>query len=44
MGSSMAANLARSGYSVTAWNRTPHRPGLTIRLVLQHWQLPQYQG
>ncbi len=30
MGGPMAANLARSGYSVTAWNRTPHRPGVEI--------------
>ncbi|HBB32710.1 MAG TPA: oxidoreductase [Cyanobacteria bacterium UBA8803] len=30
MGGPMAANLARSGYSVTAWNRTPHRPGLEV--------------
>ncbi|NES22387.1 MAG: NAD(P)-dependent oxidoreductase [Symploca sp. SIO3E6] len=30
MGGSMAANLARSGYSVTAWNRTPHRPGIEV--------------
>jgi len=30
MGSSMTANLARSGYSVTAWNRTPHRPGIEV--------------
>jgi len=30
MGSPMAANLARSGYSVTAWNRTPNRPGVEI--------------
>ncbi|MBE9129545.1 MULTISPECIES: NAD(P)-dependent oxidoreductase [unclassified Coleofasciculus] len=30
MGGSMAANLARSGYSVKAWNRTPNRPGIEI--------------
>ncbi len=28
MGAPMTANLARSGYSVTAWNRTPNRPGV----------------
>lgn len=28
MGSAMAANLARAGYSVMAWNRTPDRPGV----------------
>ena len=25
MGAAMAANLARAGFAVTAWNRTPHR-------------------
>ena len=30
MGGPMAANLARSGYSVRAWNRTPNRPGIEI--------------
>ncbi|HAG80817.1 MAG TPA: oxidoreductase [Cyanobacteria bacterium UBA12227] len=30
MGSPMAANLARSGYSVKAWNRTPNRPGVEV--------------
>ncbi|NEP15125.1 MAG: NAD(P)-dependent oxidoreductase [Symploca sp. SIO2C1] len=30
MGGPMAANLARSGYSVKAWNRTPNRPGVEI--------------
>lgn len=30
MGGPMAANLARSGYSVKAWNRTPNRPGIEI--------------
>ena len=30
MGSSMAANLAKNGWAVTAWNRTPHRPGVEI--------------
>ncbi|NET56584.1 MAG: NAD(P)-dependent oxidoreductase [Symploca sp. SIO2E6] len=30
MGGPMAANLARSGYSVKAWNRTPHRPGVEV--------------
>ncbi|NEP60374.1 MAG: NAD(P)-dependent oxidoreductase [Symploca sp. SIO2G7] len=30
MGGPMAANLARNGYSVTAWNRTPHRPGIEV--------------
>lgn len=30
MGGYMAANLARGGYSVKAWNRTPHRPGVEI--------------
>jgi 3-hydroxyisobutyrate dehydrogenase len=26
----MTANLARKGFSVTAWNRTPNRPGIAI--------------
>jgi 3-hydroxyisobutyrate dehydrogenase len=30
MGGYMAANLARSGYSVKAWNRTPNRPGVEV--------------
>ena len=30
MGGSMAANLARSGYSVKAWNRTPNRSGVEV--------------
>lgn len=30
MGGSMAANLARHGYQVTAWNRTSDRPGVEI--------------
>lgn len=30
MGAPMTANLARSGYSVTAWNRTPNRPGVQV--------------
>jgi 3-hydroxyisobutyrate dehydrogenase len=30
MGSSMAANLARHGYQVNAWNRTGDRPGIRI--------------
>jgi 3-hydroxyisobutyrate dehydrogenase len=30
MGGHMAANLAKSGYSVNAWNRTPNRPGIKI--------------
>lgn len=28
MGSSMAANLARNGFDITAWNRTSDRPGI----------------
>jgi len=28
MGGPMAANLARAGYAVTAWNRSPERPGI----------------
>lgn len=28
MGAYMTANLARSGLNVTAWNRTPNRPGV----------------
>lgn len=27
MGGAMAANLARSGYPIKVWNRTPNRPG-----------------
>ncbi|MEQ9548651.1 MAG: NAD(P)-dependent oxidoreductase [Coleofasciculus sp. G3-WIS-01] len=30
MGGPMAANLAPSGYSVKAWNRTPNRPGVEM--------------
>jgi 3-hydroxyisobutyrate dehydrogenase len=30
MGGPMAANIARRGYSVTVWNRTPKRPGIEI--------------
>jgi 3-hydroxyisobutyrate dehydrogenase len=30
MGGHMAANLARGGYDVRAWNRTPDRPGVAI--------------
>lgn len=30
MGGSMAANLARRGYEVKAWNRTSDRPGIKI--------------
>ena len=30
MGGSMAANLARHGYQVKAWNRTSDRPGVTV--------------
>jgi 3-hydroxyisobutyrate dehydrogenase len=30
MGAPMTANLARQGFSVTAWNRTPNRPGIAI--------------
>ena len=30
MGGYMAANLARGGYSVNAWNRTPDRPGVDM--------------
>jgi 3-hydroxyisobutyrate dehydrogenase len=30
MGGYMAANLARAGYSVNAWNRTPHRPSVDV--------------
>ncbi len=30
MGAPMAANLARKGYDVTAWNRTRDRPGIKI--------------
>ncbi len=28
MGSSMAANIARNGFDITAWNRTSDRPGI----------------
>jgi 3-hydroxyisobutyrate dehydrogenase len=30
MGGYMAANLAKAGFTVKAWNRTPTRPGVTI--------------
>jgi len=30
MGGPMAANLARAGFSVAAWNRTPGRPGSDV--------------
>ena len=30
MGGFMAANLAKKGFTVNAWNRTPNRPGITI--------------
>ncbi len=30
MGSSMSANLARKGFTVKGWNRTPNRPGISI--------------
>jgi 3-hydroxyisobutyrate dehydrogenase len=30
MGGPMTANLARNGFSVKAWNRTPNRPGIDI--------------
>ncbi|HEY9729574.1 MAG TPA: NAD(P)-dependent oxidoreductase [Chroococcales cyanobacterium] len=30
MGGYIAANLARGGYSVKAWNRTPNRPGVEV--------------
>ncbi|MEQ8384200.1 MAG: NAD(P)-dependent oxidoreductase [Coleofasciculus sp. A1-SPW-01] len=30
MGGPMAANLAREGYAVKAWNRTPNRPGVEV--------------
>jgi 3-hydroxyisobutyrate dehydrogenase len=30
MGAAMASNLAKAGYRVTIWNRTPHRPGLEL--------------
>lgn len=30
MGGPMAANLAQSGYSIKAWNRTPNRPGVEV--------------
>lgn len=30
MGGFMAANLAKKGFAVKAWNRTPNRPGITI--------------
>ena len=30
MGAPMAANLARQGYNVIAWNRTSDRPGVEI--------------
>ena len=30
MGGFMAANLAKKGFGINAWNRTPNRPGITI--------------
>ncbi len=30
MGGAMAANLARKGYAVKGWNRTPNRPNITV--------------
>ncbi|MDJ0844767.1 NAD(P)-dependent oxidoreductase [Crocosphaera sp.] len=30
MGGFMAANLAKKGFTINAWNRTPNRPGITI--------------
>jgi 3-hydroxyisobutyrate dehydrogenase len=30
MGAPMTANLVRRGYNVSAWNRTPDRPGIAI--------------
>jgi 3-hydroxyisobutyrate dehydrogenase len=30
MGAPMTANLVNKGFSVTAWNRTPNRPGIAI--------------
>lgn len=30
MGAPMTANLASKGFSVTAWNRTPNRPGIVV--------------
>lgn len=30
MGAPMTANLARQGYAVKAWNRTPDRPGIEV--------------
>lgn len=30
MGGFMAANLAKKGFTIKAWNRTPNRPGTTI--------------
>lgn len=30
MGAPMTANLARNGFSIKAWNRTPNRPGIDI--------------
>ncbi|MDJ0661586.1 MAG: NAD(P)-dependent oxidoreductase [Crocosphaera sp.] len=30
MGGFMAGNLAKKGFAVNAWNRTPNRPGITI--------------
>ena len=32
MGAAMAANLARAGYRLTVWNRTPGRAGLAVSL------------
>ncbi|NJK99881.1 MAG: NAD(P)-dependent oxidoreductase [Spirulinaceae cyanobacterium SM2_1_0] len=30
MGGAMAANLARAGFAVSGWNRTPNRPGVQV--------------
>lgn len=30
MGAPMTANLVTKGFSVTAWNRTPNRPGVAV--------------
>ncbi|MEL4895812.1 NAD(P)-dependent oxidoreductase [Crocosphaera sp. Alani8] len=30
MGGFMAGNLAKKGFTVNAWNRTPNRPGITV--------------
>ncbi|MDJ1182544.1 NAD(P)-dependent oxidoreductase [Roseofilum casamattae] len=33
MGGPMSANLARAGYSVKGWNRTPDRPGVEVAIA-----------